>query len=140
MAYRVVNPFAQRNRSGKMNATKQRFMGDIYHSKGEAGYAALLQEEKLAGLITGWDRQIKIDIMVNGYKITRYYMDFAVHFPDGSVELREYKGYETAEWKMKWRLLEATLNEVGERLYPGKEVRMVLVKHQSGWKPHNKGK
>lgn len=141
MTYRVVNPYTYRmggGKTNKMNAKRQEFLGNKYHSKGEAGYAAMLEEEKRSGLILEWERQIKIDLLVNGYKITRYYMDFAVHLPGDIVELREYKGYETSEWKMKWRLLEATLNEVAERLWPGKEVRMVLVKHQSGWKPKGK--
>jgi len=120
----------------KFNATKTVFMGQKYHSKGEARYAGELQTLKLAGEILSWDRQVKLDLRVNGKHITNYYMDFAVHLSDGqTVELREYKGMETGEWKIKWLLLEATLPDIQERYFPGKEVVMVLVKHQSKWRP-----
>ena len=122
----------------KYNAVHTTFMGQKYHSKGEAGYAGDVQTEKLAGLVSSWERQFKIDLRVNGYHIVNYIMDFVCFMPDGSIELREYKGYQTADWKVKWLLLEATLGEVTERYWPGKEVKLVLVNHKSSWKPRTK--
>jgi hypothetical protein len=131
MTYSIRMP----NRLNKHNATRTVFLGDRYHSKGEAGYAMSLEAERGAGEILSWERQVKLDLQINGKHITNYYMDFAVHVDANTVELREYKGYETGEWKLKWRILEATLFEIGERYYPGKDIRMVLVKHKSSWKP-----
>jgi hypothetical protein len=123
------------NPKNKHNATRTKFQGNLYHSKGEAGYAMAVEAEKGAGEIQSWERQFKIDLKVNGRHITNYYMDFVVHVDANTVELREYKGYATSEWKMKWLILEATLLEVGERYWPGKEVKMILIQHKSNWRP-----
>ena len=104
--------------------------GKAYDSKGEAKYAAHLGARRLAGEISAWDRQVRIDLKVNGYKVCAYIMDFVVHMPDGSIELHEYKGYATDVWRLKWKILEATLDDVTKRMWPGKEVRMVLVMHR----------
>jgi hypothetical protein len=104
-------------------------MGVTYDSKGEAAYAGHLQVLKLCGEVLEWERQVKIQLRVNGKKICTYVMDFVVTMKDGSIELHEYKGFATDLWKMKWRILEVTLPEVSDRMWPDKEVKMVLVKH-----------
>lgn len=60
-----------------------------------------------AGLITSWDRQVKIDLRVNGKHICNYYVDFQLNFADGHIELHEVKGYRTALYTLKRKLLEA---------------------------------
>lgn len=56
--------------------------------------------------------------MVNTVEVCEYRADFLVTLVDGSEELVEVKGYETREWKLKRRLLQA--------LYP--ERRLVVVR------------
>lgn len=123
MAYRVQKS------SNKFNAKRTDYDGKWYHSKGEASYAAELDWMKKAGEVMSWERQVKIDLKVNGHHITNYFIDFIATMKDGTLRLIEYKGMESPEWRMKFELLNALLPE----LYPGAEL--VIVKHKSTWKP-----
>lgn len=105
-------------------------MGVSYDSKGEAAYAAHLQALKLAKEVSDWERQVRIELRAGGKKVCTYVADFIVHRPNGDVEIHEYKGYATDIFKIKWRLLEVTLDEVRDRMWPGKEVRMELIMHR----------
>lgn len=105
-------------------------LGKTYDSKGEAAYAANLEARRLAGEILSWERQVRIELRVSGKKICTYVMDFAVTVDANILELHEYKGYATDVWKLKWKLLEATLPDVAQRMWPDKEVKMVLVMHR----------
>ena len=79
----------------------------MYHSKKEAAYAHELSLRKSAGDIKDWERQKKICLDVNKHHITNYYVDFEVFHNDGVIEYVEIKGFETPEWRLKWRLFEA---------------------------------
>lgn len=100
--------------------------GRRYDSGGEAKYAAHLQTLKLAKEIKDWTPQVQYDLKVNGKKICGYRIDFRVEHHDGSIELIEYKGFATSEWKLKWKLAEALLHT----LEPEKDVRLTLVMHR----------
>ena len=90
----------------------------MYHSKKEAGYAHQLEMRKASGDIKEVERQVKISLDVNGYHIANYYIDFVVTHNDGRREYIEVKGFETPEWRLKWKLFEA--------LY-GKEKDVILT-------------
>lgn len=105
----------------KYNAQSHIFNGVSYHSKKEAFYAAELEIRKKAGDISDWERQVKISLDVNGYHIANYYVDFRVTYPDGIIEYVEVKGFETPEWKLKWKLFEAIFSSE-------KNTRLVVVK------------
>lgn len=94
-------------RQGKYNAKSQDYGGVKYHSRKEAAYAQELDWKLKGGLIKSWRRQVKIDLRVNDHHITNYYVDFEATLPDDRIELIEVKGFETKEWLIKWRLLEA---------------------------------
>lgn len=127
-SHEVVNaPWKKRKYGNKRTKVTG---GVTYDSKGEAGYANHLSMLVYAKEIKSWERQIRIELRAGGHKVCTYVMDFLVHNNDGSITLTEYKGYATDLWKMKWRLLECTLPEVTERMWPGKEVKMLLVKHR----------
>lgn len=102
--------FRQRYGS-KFGAKKQEFNGILYHSKKEAGFAAELDLRKKAGDIKDIQRQVKIDLCVNGYHITNYFIDFVIEHNDGTKEYVEVKGFETPEWKLKWKLFEALFSK-----------------------------
>lgn len=123
MAYRIQKS------TNKFNAKRTDYDGKWYHSKGEASYAQELDWMKKAGEVISWERQVKIDLRVNGHHITNYFIDFIATMKDGTLRLIEYKGMESPEWRMKFELLNALLPE----LYPGAEL--VIVKHKSAWKP-----
>ena len=114
----------------KYHAKSTIYNGSVYHSKFEAAYAEALDISKRAGEIVSWERQIKLDLKVNGYHITNYYIDFIIHHHDGSREYVETKGYTTMEWQIKWRLFEATFDQF--KLHP--DDCMTLVK-QTSWGP-----
>lgn len=97
------------------NAKKCEYNGSIYDSKLEAGYAQELDLLLKAGEILGWERQVKIPLVVNGYLIQNYYMDFVV-YRDGETEYIEMKGYADEAFKKKWRLFEALYTQPGNKL------------------------
>lgn len=112
-------------RGNKFGAKSTEYEGQVYHSKKEAGYAAELDLLKRAKEILDWGRQVKVSFNVcpdcaklndgnckdhpktKQFHLANYYVDFIVYYPDGIVEWVEVKGFETPEWKMKWRMLEA---------------------------------
>ena len=102
--------------------------GITYHSKLEAAYAQELTLRQRAKDIKSWERQVKLDLKVNGQHITNYYIDFIVHHNDGSREFVEVKGFEQEVWKMKWKILEATFEDFKE--HP--DDRLTVIK-QSSW-------
>ena len=114
----------------KYHAKSTIYDGVSYHSKFEAAYAESLDLALKAGDIKSWERQVKLELKVNDMLIANYYLDFIVHHNDGSREFTETKGFETPEWQMKWRILEATFDQFKE--HP--DDRLTLVK-QSSWGP-----
>lgn len=96
----------------KYRAKRQEFNGVSYHSKKEAGYAHELALRKASGDIRGWERQVKISLDVSGKHITNYIIDFVIEHNDGRREYVEVKGFETPEWRMKWRLFEALYGDL----------------------------
>lgn len=106
------------SRRSKYGNRKTEYGGRVYDSAREAAYARELDLRKRAGEIRDWRPQPRIPLVVNGVKVCEYRADFLVTLVDGSEELHEVKGYETREWTLKRRLLEA--------LHP--ERRLVVVR------------
>lgn len=98
----------------KYHAKSTQYAGQVYHSGLEASYAAELDLRVKAKDIKSWDRQIKLDLKINGQHITNYYIDFIIHHNDGSREFVETKGYATDLWRIKWLILEATFDNFKE--------------------------
>jgi hypothetical protein len=114
--------------TNKYGAKGTEYNGRWYHSKFEASYASELDWRLKAGEVKEIIPQFKIELKVNDKHITNYYVDFKVILADGTIQFHEAKGFETAEWVIKWRLLEALLNEIE----PGAEL--IIVKQQSTYK------
>lgn len=114
-------------RGNKYRAKRTDYGGSVYHSKLEAAYAQELDLRMRAGDIKGWERQVRLDLRVNGQHICDYKIDFVVEHHDGSREYVECKGVEMPDWKLKWSLLEATFEDF--RKHPGD--RMSVVKQSS---------
>lgn len=117
--------YYQKITANKFKATKAEYDGKWYHSKGEAAYAQELDWLKKTGEIKEWDRQIKIPLKVNGVLICNYYVDFKVITKHDTVQYHEYKGFETAEWKMKWQLFTALLVDIDPC------AELIVIKHKS---------
>lgn len=111
------------NKKNKYGAKSQNYGGKWYHSKKEAGYAENLDWLVKSGEVIKWERQVKLDLSVNGVHITNYYIDFKVWKKDGTIEYVEVKGFETPEWQLKWRLLQAIKHEILEP-----ESELIVIK------------
>lgn len=86
--------------------------GIRFDSRRECDYYGQLKLEKRAGLILDFERQVQIDLVVNGKKICAHRVDFYVTLPGGMKEVREVKGFETNEWNIKRKLFEALFPEI----------------------------
>jgi len=106
------------------------YNGVSYHSGLEARYAFELDMRLRAKQIRSWERQVKIDLRVNGHHINNYYIDFIVHEKDGSRGFVECKGMELEPWKTNWKILEATFESF--KKHP--DDYMLVVKEQNNWK------
>lgn len=91
----------------KYFAQRAEYQGGTYHSKRERDYAFELDLRLRAGEIKAIRRQVPIRLDVNGSHICNYVIDFVVEYPDGVEEFIEVKGFETQEWRFKWRVFEA---------------------------------
>lgn len=109
-------------KKAKYNNKTTMYNGRKYDSMKEANYARDLDWRIQAGEILEVIPQYKIDLRVNGRHICNYYMDFKVVLKDGQVQYHEVKGMELPLWQMKWRILEAIIDEIE----PGAE--MILIK------------
>jgi len=115
--------FVPRKSTNKFRSVKTEYGGNLFHSKGEAGYAMELDWRIKAGDIKSYERQVKIDLTVNGVHICNYFVDFKVINKHGGVEYHEYKGAVLALFMLKWRLFQALINEID----PGAEL--IVIKH-----------
>ena len=116
--YDSIIMFTVRTKSKYGNEQKI-YNGRVYHSKREALYAQELDLLKKAGEIKEWSPQFKLSLDVNGNHICNYYIDFYIIDKFGKEKIAEVKGYETAEWKLKWRLCKALF---------GEKYELVLIK------------
>lgn len=108
--------YYQKTKRAKYGNVSQTYNGRTYHSRLEAAHAMELDQLRKATdpaqRVVEVQPQYKISIDIEGADgkvrhICNYYIDFRVTFADGHVELHETKGIETAEFKLKRRLLEA---------------------------------
>lgn len=88
----------------KFHAKKTEFDGIRFDSKLEATYYKKLKSLQDEDKVLFFLRQIPFHLPGN---IT-YRADFMVFFTDGHVEIWEIKGYETKDWIMRKKLVEAT--------------------------------
>lgn len=95
----------------KYGAKRTEFNGRKYDSKFEAGVAQDLELRLKSGEITEIEPQYKLEMWAyreNGlpaFKVS-HKVDFRVANKDGSYELVEAKGVETADYKMRRKFLE----------------------------------
>ena len=100
-------------KQNKYGAKKTQFMGYTFDSRWEAERWGQLTAMERAGAIRDLDRQIKYDIIVNDQKICMYIADFRYTQveEDGSETkiVEDAKGVETADFKLKKKLMKACL-------------------------------
>ncbi len=102
------SPLGRRTKFGNI---RTEYRGVLYDSKLEADYAATLDLRKRAtsrlDRIKSWKRQVPVKLVVNGYLITTYVVDFVVTHVNGLVEYVECKGRWTPEARIKVKLFAA---------------------------------
>lgn len=96
-----------KKKENKYNAVRQTYNGYNYDSKKEAYHAFELDCKIKTGEVIKWERQYKIELIVNEVRIGNYYIDFKVWNSDGTITYEEVKGVETMLWRIKWRLAKA---------------------------------
>lgn len=79
-------------KNNKFGAIKTEYKGRIYDSKKEARRAFELDAMIRAGEVTKVEYQPKYELVVNGTKVSNYFGDFRVYYPDGRVEVEDVKG------------------------------------------------
>jgi hypothetical protein len=107
-------------RKSKYGNKKTEYNGVMYASKKEAAYAGELDLRVMAGDIRKWNRQVKLEVRLNGQHICNYYADFQIVHTNNTVEYVDVKGYETKVFKLKWKLVQA--------LYGSEFVNFTIVK------------
>lgn len=105
------------------NAKKQVYNGSRYDSGFEAKYAQELDLRLKAKEIERWEKQVRIPLLVNDYKIGDYIIDFVVYYPDGTIEYVETKGRKSEVWALKWKIFEATYSDL-----PDVKLSLVMQK------------
>lgn len=83
--------------------------GIRYDSHLEARIASELDLRMKAGELKDIERQVTVDLYAHGEHICKYRVDFKITHADGMVEWIEVKGFETPEWRLKWKLFEAQM-------------------------------
>jgi hypothetical protein len=98
----------------KFKAQKVKKDGKVFDSKLEARFDNYLQLMQKSGKVIFYLSQVPIRLPGG----TKYVVDFQVFNDDGTVEFIDTKGYETTEFKIKKREIEA--------IYP---FEIKLIKH-----------
>jgi Protein of unknown function (DUF1064) len=109
--------------------------GTKYDSKFEASQAQALELLKSAGQIKGFEAHKSIALIVNGYHVADYKIDFAIEHLDGTLEYLETKGFPDRVWVLKWKILEAmtaTDPNIRLTLVQQKKLRMRRIRPQLG--------
>ena len=114
-------------KKNKFSAVRQTYKGYSYDSKMEANYAMKLDLLLKAGEIKEITKQKRIELYVNDVHVANNYVDFLLEFPDGSLELHEVKGFPTPEWKLKRKILEAQLEDIGKRQFNGVTPKYIVI-------------
>ena len=96
-------------------AKKSIYNGQMFDSKFEAKQAWELDMLKKNGEIINWEAHKRLPLVVNGYKVCDYEIDFII-YREGETEYLETKGYATDVWKLKWKLFEALYTKEGNKL------------------------
>lgn len=104
----------------RSNAKRTTFKGIPFKSKLEADYAHYLEILRLGKEVKSWEYEGKnccFRLIVNGFDVGGYTIDFKVVYTNGVIELVEVKGYETPIWRIRWKLLKAC--------YPGENFKLI---------------
>lgn len=87
-------------------------------NKAHAPHMSILESDQCNVLYASgvtYETQYKLDLVVNGLHITNYYVDFVVFTSKSKRTIEKFietKGYETPEWKIKKKLVDALFPKI----------------------------
>ena len=107
-------------RRSKYKNTRCEYMGEKFDSKKELNRHLVLLDMQKRGEISQLLRQPKYPLIVNGFKICDYigdwfYWEERKGRGDSSV-IEDAKGFQTPEFKLKWKLCQALYPHIDWRL------------------------
>lgn len=97
----------QRLPQSKYGNKKTVYNGRLYDSKKEAGRAQELDILVRVGEVISWSPQPVFRIEHRGVNICKYIADFMVEYADGRIEYEDVKGFRTAIYRLKKKLVKA---------------------------------
>lgn len=100
----------------KFSAKKVTVNGVSYDSQGEAALGTEIALMIRAGELVRVRRQESVPLKVNGKLICVHRPDFIVELPAGGLEVWEFKGFETPDWKLKRKLFQALFPSIPYRV------------------------
>jgi hypothetical protein len=106
----------QYRRTNKYKARKVTVDGVTYDSKGESLLAMEIDMLITTGQLVRMRRQVSMPLRVDGKLICTHRVDFMVELPGGGIEVWEFKGFETPEWKLKRKLFEVCFPSIPYRV------------------------
>lgn len=115
----------------KYNAKRTEIDNIAFDSKVEGEYYRHLKQQQEEGKIKEFELQpiftLQEGFRKNGkyYRPILYIADFKVYYNDGTVQIIDIKGFETADFKIKRKLF--------EKKYPFSLVLVKYVKKFGGW-------
>lgn len=89
----------------KFNSIRTECDGISFPSRAEAARYLELKKLRESGDVFMFLRQVPFHLS-GGEEPVKYVCDFLVFWSDGSCTVEEVKGFETAEWKIKKKLVE----------------------------------
>ena len=103
----------KRSKYGVSPKNERTYNGKLYMSKLECNYRKhldlLIRASNPKERVVKIEEQVVYEIVVNHKKICKYLLDFRVTYGDGRVECVDTKGVLTAIYRLKKKLLLATL-------------------------------
>lgn len=91
----------------KMRNIRTEYNGRTYDSHAEARRAEELDTLKMYGDIVEVIPQFPMPIFINDIKVCTYFADFKVTYKDGRIEYEDVKGFKTAMYKLKKKMVKA---------------------------------
>lgn len=116
--YRELSTKKSKNKYG---AVRKTYKGISYDSTGEANYAAELDLKMKIGEVYKWERQVPIEININGILWTVWKADFKVWITPDTYEIHEFKGMETRDFKLIWKAIQI----LKEEQYPNVKFKLI---------------
>ena len=104
-------------KKNKYGATRKTYKGVSYDSTGEANHAAELDIRIKAKEVHHWERQPIVELRINGTPWRDWKIDFKVFTTETKYHYEEFKGFETAEYKMK--------RDAFNILYPNETLKII---------------